>query len=102
VSSRPSPPHGPTPIHLHTLPLATSERGVERWDAADLAQIAESALAVRDQLVQELGLTVDVSLSRAPVAGDTALLELVVANLVDNALRHNVAEGRVHVLTANA
>ena len=83
------------------LTLATSERGVERWDAADLAQIAESALAVRDQLVQQLGLTVDVSLSRAPVAGDTALLELVVANLVDNALRHNVAGGRVHVLTAN-
>ena len=35
----------------------------------------------------------------APAAGDPSLTESLVANLVDNALRHNVADGRVEVVT---
>ena len=31
--------------------------------------------------------------------GDSALVEILIANLVDNALRHNLAGGRIHVFT---
>jgi signal transduction histidine kinase len=84
------------------LTLATSERGVERWDTFDLAAIADAALTNRRELARAQQLTVDTSLARTPLAGDPALVELLVANLVENALRHNVSGGKVHVLTAAA
>lgn len=84
------------------LTLATSERGIERWETFDLAEIADAALTSRRELAETRQLTVDTSLTHTPVAGDAALVELLVANLVDNALRHNVASGKVHVLAAVA
>jgi signal transduction histidine kinase len=82
------------------LTLATSERGVERWDTFDLAEIAKTALTNRRELAHARQITVDTSLAHAPVIGDPTLVELLVANLVENALRHNVAGGKIHVLTA--
>lgn len=82
------------------LTLATSERGVERWDTFDLAQIADAALTNRRELAHAQQLTVDTSLARTPLTGDPALIGLLVANLVENALRHNVAGGKIHLLTA--
>ena len=82
------------------LTLATSERGVERWDRFDLAQIAQTAITTRRELAHAHQLTVDTSLASTPLAGDPALVELLVANLVENALRHNIAGGKVHLLTA--
>jgi signal transduction histidine kinase len=43
------------------------------------------------------GLRLERSLDPAPLAGDRRLLERLVSNLVENALRHNVAQGRVRV-----
>ena len=82
------------------LTLATSEGGVERWDTFDLAEIADAALTGRRELAHAQQLTIDTSLARTPLTGDPTLIELLVANLVENALRHNVAGGKVHVLTA--
>jgi signal transduction histidine kinase len=82
------------------LTLATSERGVERWDTFDLAEIADTALANQRELAQAQQLTVDTSLARTPLAGDPALVGLLVDNLVENAMRHNVTGGKIHVLTA--
>ena len=39
------------------------------------------------------------TLGRAPALGDLRLTERLAANLVDNAVRHNVAGGRVEVTT---
>ena len=41
----------------------------------------------------------DAALTAAPAAGDQGLAESLVANLVDNALRHNVAGGRAEIST---
>jgi signal transduction histidine kinase len=78
------------------LTLASGEGGVDRWEPFDLAEITEQVLASR----AEEGITVETALRPAPATGDSRLAESLVANLVDNALRHNVPGGRVTVATA--
>jgi Histidine kinase-, DNA gyrase B-, and HSP90-like ATPase len=46
------------------------------------------------------GLEIHAALSTAPTAGDPRLVESLLANLVDNALRYNVPGGQVDVTTA--
>jgi signal transduction histidine kinase len=45
------------------------------------------------------GLDTVVALEPAVTAGDTTLLERLVANLVSNAVRHNIPRGRIEVST---
>ncbi|MEN3307307.1 MAG: hypothetical protein V7603_3509 [Micromonosporaceae bacterium] len=42
---------------------------------------------------------IDSDLSAAPTTGDPALVDSLIANLVSNAIRHNVDGGRVEVTT---
>ena len=77
------------------LTLATSERGVERREPVDLAALAGHAVDSR----AGDAVRVDTALAPAAAAGDARLLEILVANLVDNAVRHNVPGGRVEVVT---
>jgi signal transduction histidine kinase len=84
------------------LTLACSERGVDRWDPFDLAELAGKVIAERRRQAGRRGIRVEVALGAAPATGDPSLAESMVANLVDNALRHNLAEGtggRVEVAT---
>ena len=81
------------------LTLATGERGIEQREPFDLAEIAEKVLLVRRQDAEQRGIHVDATLTAAPAAGDQSLAESLVANLVDNALRHNVAGGRAEIST---
>jgi signal transduction histidine kinase len=80
------------------LTLASGEGGVERWESFDLADVTRRVLAGREVP----GVTVDAALGTAPATGDVRLVESLVANLVDNALRCNVPGGRVTVSTAVA
>ena len=84
------------------LTLARSEGGIVRRDAADLAEGARAALAQTAQEATDLGLDVRSELGPAPVQGDRPLLERLVANLVENAVRHNRPGGLVEVRTAQA
>ncbi|GAA3112352.1 sensor histidine kinase [Streptosporangium carneum] len=81
------------------LALATSERGVTRWDALDLAHVVEGVLASRRGQATEAGIDLAEHLTPAVTAGDPGLIESLVANLVDNAIRHNHADGHVKVTT---
>ncbi len=84
------------------LTLATSERGIETSEPLDLAQIAAVALAERQQLAESQKVVIQASLAAAATTGEATLLKLLVANLIENALRHNVANGSVSVLTTTA
>ena len=78
------------------LTLATGEQGVDKREPLDLADIAGSVLGGQSRA----GIQIDASLEPAPAMGDPKLVESLVANLVENALRHNVPSGRVEVATA--
>jgi signal transduction histidine kinase len=80
------------------LTLATSERGIERRMPFDLAEIAHAVLRSRSATP----LHVATALAPAPATGDPHLVESLVANLVDNALRHNVPGGQVEIATGVA
>jgi len=82
------------------LTLASSERGLEQWEPFDLADVAAKAIDDRIQEAERRGIHVETKLSAAPATGDPSLAESLVANLVDNAIRHNVPGGRIEVSTA--
>ncbi|HEY3480147.1 MAG TPA: HAMP domain-containing sensor histidine kinase [Streptomyces sp.] len=82
------------------LTLASSERGIERREPFDLAEIAGKVLVDREGEARRRGIRIASTLGPAAAAGDPSLVESMVANLVDNALRHNVPGGRVEVTTA--
>jgi signal transduction histidine kinase len=84
------------------LTLATSERGVEHWEPFDLAQITENVLVQRRHETDRRGIDIHVTLVSARSAGDPRLVELLVANLVDNALGHNTTAGQIEVSTISA
>jgi signal transduction histidine kinase len=68
------------------LTLARSQRGLQAREELDLAEIAAEALST----VRPDGIRLESELGAAPASGDPALLERLVSNLVDNAIRHNI------------
>lgn len=79
--------------------LARSERGIERRESFDLAAIAGQAVLARRQEAERQGISLDANIVEAPIAGDRNLVESLLANLLDNALRHNLEGGRVAITT---
>jgi signal transduction histidine kinase len=83
------------------LVLARGQRGLGRREPLDLGVVTRDVLSVRGTQVTASGLTVEVSLAPALLAGDAALAERAVANLTDNALRHNRPGGAVWISVAS-
>jgi signal transduction histidine kinase len=83
------------------LTLARSERELRARDPVDLAEAAGEALAQARREAEPLGLSLAATLEPAPVAGDEALLGRLVANLVENAVRHNRPGGNLTVATGS-
>jgi signal transduction histidine kinase len=77
------------------LLLSRSQRGLDRREGLDLATITLERL----RAVDRDGLELDASLLPAATSGDPRLVERLVANLVDNAVKHNVPNGTVTVTT---
>jgi len=84
------------------LTLARGQRGLARRDPVDLAAVTRDVLAARGAEITARGLVMDVTLAPALMAGDAALTERAVANLIDNALRHNSDGGQVWVSVGTA
>jgi signal transduction histidine kinase len=82
------------------LTLASSERGIEAWEPFDLADAAATAILDRRPDAERRAIRVDAALAPAPVTGDPVLAGSLLANLVSNAIRHNLDGGRIEVGTA--
>jgi signal transduction histidine kinase len=82
------------------LTLASSERGIDQWQPFDLADIAAKAIIDRRQEADRRRIRIDAALNPATAAGEPGLAYSLVANLVDNAIRHNLDGGRVEISTA--
>ncbi|MGH2884437.1 MAG: sensor histidine kinase [Solirubrobacteraceae bacterium] len=80
------------------LTLARSEHGHPRREPVDLAATAAEVLRAHDHH----GLRSSATLEPARTTGDPELVQRLVANLVGNAVRHNVPGGRLDVVTSHA
>ncbi len=82
------------------LTLASSEGGLDQRERTDLADVCQSVLVARPRSdADRLRLHVETAIGPAPLDGDPVLLERLIANLVDNAIGHNVAGGQVQIST---
>jgi signal transduction histidine kinase len=81
------------------LTLASSERGLDRREPFDLAAVVETVLRDPAPGMVSSGLRIDREIEPAPTAGNAALAERLVRNLIDNAVSYNVPGGQVAVRT---
>jgi signal transduction histidine kinase len=77
------------------LILASSERGLTVREEVDLATAAEDVLDATNPGSHRVHAT----LKPAVVRGDPVLVERLIANLVDNAIRYNIAAGDIWIQT---
>jgi signal transduction histidine kinase len=81
------------------LTLARSDRGQGPRSAFDMAVFAEDALDAAAATIKARSLTVDSALEPGTAVGDPVMVERLVTNLIDNAVRHNVPDGWIQVTT---
>jgi signal transduction histidine kinase len=77
------------------LTLARSQRGLESRSPVDLREITAEVV----RAVPADGLRVEIDLSTARTTGDQAMVERLVANLVENAVRYNQPDGWISAWT---
>jgi signal transduction histidine kinase len=81
------------------LILASSEAGSGEREPLDLAAMAGAVLDAARPTVGRLNLRVHADTQPALLDGDPLLLHQLAANLIDNAVRHNVPGGDIQVAT---
>jgi signal transduction histidine kinase len=82
------------------LTLARSEGALNRHEPFELGAIIDTVLLSPELDTGDMGLHVQTDIGRAPVHGDPRLVERLVRNLVDNAIRYNQPSGRVDIAAA--
>lgn len=81
------------------LTLASSEQPIARREPLDLAVIARGVVTSRRDEAERRRIHVVARLQPTPATGDPHLIESLIANLIDNALRHNTTDGQVEIAT---
>jgi signal transduction histidine kinase len=75
------------------LTLASSEADPGEHESLDLAAITGDALALAHCEISRLGLHAHAAIQPAALDGDPLLVQQLVTNLIDNAVRHNIIPG---------
>ena len=83
------------------LTLAVSDQGKLSTEFIDLATWAEDAIDAAASEIERLDLRVDTKLDPAETTGDRQLLERMIWNVVDNAVRHNEPGGWIRLRTGS-
>jgi signal transduction histidine kinase len=83
------------------LTLAVSDQGKLSTEFSDLATWAEDAIDAAAPEIERLDLHVVAELNQAETTGDPQLLERMISNLVDNAVRHNEPGGWIRLRTGS-
>jgi signal transduction histidine kinase len=81
------------------LTLTRSQAGLERRERVDLVILTHQVLSAQEPRIAELDLESDATLDPAIADGDPRLLERLISNLIDNAIRHNAPSGRLEIIT---
>jgi signal transduction histidine kinase len=81
------------------LTLARGQDALRRPEGVDLAEVVRSVVTRREPDAAERGISIEVVGLPAHCRGDRELLERLVANLVENALRYNHIGGFVRLET---
>ena len=81
------------------LTLSSAELAQHARAPVDLAPLAEDALDAAAAEISRRHLTIDSDTQPALTSGDRVLIERLVGNLVDNAIRHNIDSGAVTLRT---
>lgn len=80
------------------LALAHGQRGTDQREPIDLAALTREVLDAHESEVAAAGLRLDAALEPASISGDRRLIERLVSNLVENAIRHNTISGSLKTL----
>jgi signal transduction histidine kinase len=86
------------------LKIATAEARTDAEDleTLDLASLAGNAAELYEPVAEEKGVALDVDTEgQARIRGQPQLLAQAIANLLDNAVKHTLAGGRITVTTGN-
>jgi signal transduction histidine kinase len=81
------------------LTLASSEGELSEREPVDLATVVDATLVNLQPEASRRGVEIFDEVTPATLDGDPLLIERLVANLLANAVRHNVADGRIEVTT---
>jgi signal transduction histidine kinase len=84
------------------LTLTRSQAGPERREPLDLAALTTQALRARETPLASRALDLHATLEPAPTIGDPRLIERLIANLIDNAIRHNTPDGHLYITTGTS
>ena len=84
------------------LTLASSEAAGLEHELVDLAAVTSAALTTAGPAISRLGLHVQADIKPADLYGDPLLVQQLAANLIDNAVRHNIPDGAIHISTGTS
>jgi signal transduction histidine kinase len=84
------------------LALASSEAGTGEREPIDLAAVTSAALAVARPAISQLDLHVETDIKSAALDGDPLLVQQLAANLIANAVNHNIPGGTIQVTTGTS
>jgi signal transduction histidine kinase len=84
------------------LLLSRSQQDLDHREPVDLAAVAASAARASAAEAAARQVRVETTLQASCVCGDAQLIERLVSNLLQNAVRYNVPHGRVHIVTGQA
>lgn len=81
------------------LTLASGDRVINDGQTVDLATTVSAALTDLQPEIARMGIRLEATTNPALLEGDPLLVERLVVNLLRNAVRHNIVNGHVEVVT---